>query len=171
MCGWCRPPARPPSGAGALCPQPNSPPQQFGAKFSRTLREIFGAFHMRSTGASSDPMRDEPHRDRERAIDRAPDWSRGASGADCGTRGRAAAAAEVLREPGIARAQPPSARAQSAGALPRSDRAASSSRSLMRAARPSRAAWVRAESGVVAAQTRPARSRSTARLRISRKAR
>src|SRR5439155_21791271 len=50
-------------------------------------------------------------------------WRRGAAGATCCARPPAAAAADVRREPSIARAEPPPARAQPVGALPRVDRA------------------------------------------------
>jgi hypothetical protein len=69
-------------------------------------------------------MSDEPGRDRERHLQRAGDRSREATGADRCTRRPPAAAAAIRRESSVARAESPSARAQSVGALPGVHRAA-----------------------------------------------
>ena len=69
-------------------------------------------------------MSDEPGRDRERHLHRAGDRSREATRADRCTRRPPAAAAAIRRESSVARAESPSARAQSVGALPGVHRAA-----------------------------------------------
>jgi hypothetical protein len=79
---------------------------------------------MRSTGIRSDSISDEPGRDRERHLHRAGDRSREATRADRCTRRPPAAAAAIRRESSVARAESPSARAQSVGALPGVHRAA-----------------------------------------------